>query len=346
MKRIQQMQNELTQQQETWLITGVAGFIGSNILEYLLKNNQRVVGLDNYSTGFQYNLEEVKKIVSSRQWDNFKFIEGDIRNISDCQKACKGVDYVLHNAALGSVPRSIADPITTNSVNNTGFLNMLIAARDASEPSKVKRFVYAASSSTYGNNQGMPKVEDRIGKPLSPYAVTKYVNELYAGVFSENFEQAPIGLRYFNVFGPRQHPTGEYAAVIPKWIYQMIKNEKIYINGDGTTSRDFCFINNVVHANILAAKKKSNEEITQVYNIAVGESTTLNKLYQILRMELSELGVNTKSTLAYREFRPGDMLNSMADISKAYKYLKYVPSHSLVEGIKNTLPWYLHKINK
>ncbi|MEO7233390.1 MAG: NAD-dependent epimerase/dehydratase family protein, partial [Polaromonas sp.] len=275
----EQVQASLAANSRTWLITGVAGFIGSNLLETLLKLGQRVVGLDNFATGHQRNLDEVQTLVSPAQWTRFSFIHGDIRTLEDCQRACEGVDYVLHQAALGSVPRSLADPITTNATNISGFLNMLVAARDA----KVKSFTHAASSSTYGDHPGLPKVEDAIGKPLSPYAVTKYVNELYADVFARCYGFNTIGLRYFNVFGPRQDPEGAYAAVIPKWIASLIKGEPVYINGDGETSRDFCFIANVVQANLLAATApviagsdpQSMSPVNQVYNIAVGDRTTL-----------------------------------------------------------------------
>ncbi|WP_348687514.1 SDR family oxidoreductase, partial [Rheinheimera aquimaris] len=256
-----------------WLITGCAGFIGSNLLETLLKANQQVVGLDNFATGYQRNLDEVQQLVSPQQWTNFTFIKGDIRSSADCQQACSGVDYVLHQAALGSVPRSIADPITSNDTNISGFLNMLVAARDAG----VKRFVYAASSSTYGDHPALPKVEDAIGKPLSPYAVTKYVNELYADVFSRSYGFHSIGLRYFNVFGPRQDPNGAYAAVIPKWTAAMIADQSVKINGDGETSRDFCFVDNAVQANIRAAL--SEIEHSEVFNVALGDRTTLNELF-------------------------------------------------------------------
>src|SRR5690554_6874389 len=270
----QQLLEQLPLQPKTWLITGVAGFIGSNLLETLLKLNQKVIGLDNFATGHQYNLDEVQTLVSAEQWANFSFMEGDIRNLDDCHKACAGVDYVLHQAALGSVPRSINDPITTNATNISGFLNMLVAARDA----EVKSFTYAASSSTYGDHPALPKVEENIGKPLSPYAVTKYVNELYADVFAKTYGFNTIGLRYFNVFGKRQDPNGAYAAVIPKWAASMIKGEEVVINGDGETSRDFCFIDNVVQINLLAACAVGDAR-NQVYNVAVGGRTNLNQLF-------------------------------------------------------------------
>jgi UDP-N-acetylglucosamine 4-epimerase len=352
-----QLQQNLSQQPYTWLVTGVAGFIGSNLLETLLKLNQRVFGLDNFATGHQRNLDEVQSLVTPEQWRNFQFIQGDIRNLEDCQRAMlflplplgegRGegspncsipVDYVLHQAALGSVPRSIQDPITTNSANITGFLNMLVAARDA----KVKRFVYAASSSTYGDHPGLPKVEDTIGKPLSPYAVTKYVNELYADVFGKTYGLQSIGLRYFNVFGPRQDPNGAYAAVIPKWIASMIKSDPIYINGDGETSRDFCFIANVVQANLLAATTQNPEAVNQVYNVAVGDRTTLNQLYEQLHLNLLPSYPHLRGVQpVYRDFRAGDVRHSLADISKAATLLGYQPTHRIGEGLKVAMEWYV-----
>ena len=331
---------ELQSKQNTWLITGVAGFIGSHLLEELLLLNQKVVGLDNFMTGHRSNLDAVRSLVTSSQWHNFSFIQGDICNLSDCQTACARVEYVLHQAALGSVPRSVADPITSNANNITGFLNMLLAARD----SKVKRFVYAASSSTYGDNPRLPKVEDQIGKPLSPYAVTKYVNELYADVFAKTYGMQCIGLRYFNVFGPRQDPEGAYAAVIPKWIYSMIMGEQIYINGDGNTSRDFCYIDNVVQANILAAIIQTEKALNEVYNIAVGERTTLTELHELIKKNLINLSPEiNKSQPVYREFRSGDVSHSLASIEKAIKMLSYEPTHTMPEGILKTIEWYLSK---
>jgi UDP-N-acetylglucosamine 4-epimerase len=332
-----QLQTRLQAEPYTWLITGVAGFIGSNLLETLLKLNQRVVGLDNFATGHQRNLDEVQNLVSPTQWANFRFISGDIRNLEDCQKAVTGVDYVLHQAALGSVPRSVADPITTNATNISGFLNMLVASRDA----KVKHFVYAASSSTYGDHPALPKVEDTIGKPLSPYAVTKYVNELYADVFGKTYGLQSIGLRYFNVFGPRQDPNGAYAAVIPKWISSMIQNEPIYINGDGETSRDFCFVNNAVQANLLAATTDNADAHNQVYNVAVGDRTTLNTLFALLRSNLSRYGVKADNQPVYCDFRSGDVRHSLADISKAQSLLGYSPTHRIQEGLALAMPWYV-----
>jgi UDP-N-acetylglucosamine 4-epimerase len=331
---------QLQSKQQTWLITGVAGFIGSNLLEALLQLNQKVVGLDNFSTGHQRNFDEVQSIVTPAQWQNFSFIQADICNLTDCQTACTGVDYVLHQAALGSVPRSVEDPITANASNITGFLNMLVAARDA----KVKRFVYAASSSTYGDHPGLPKVEDQIGKPLSPYAITKYVNELYADVFGKTYGLQSLGLRYFNVFGPRQDPEGAYAAVIPKWIDSLIKGEPVYINGDGETSRDFCYIANVVQANLLAASTPKTEAVNQIYNIAVGERTTLNELYAQLKQNLISSYPHLKDAQAvYREFRSGDVRHSLASIDKARVMLGYEPAQSMGQGVVLAMPWYTNR---
>ena len=329
----------LTASPRTWLVTGVAGFIGSNLLETLLRLGQRVVGLDNFATGHQRNLDEVKSLVTPQQWASFHFIEGDIRDLEDCQQACLGVDYILHQAALGSVPRSVADPITTNSANIDGFLNMLVAARDA----KVKRFVYAASSSTYGDHPGLPKVEETIGRPLSPYAVTKYVNELYADVFARTYGLQSIGLRYFNVFGPRQDPDGAYAAVIPKWTSSMLRNETIYINGDGETSRDFCFIANTVEANLLAAAIETPAAINQVYNVALGDRTTLNELFSSIRTALAQAGVVYSKEPTYRDFRAGDVRHSQADTTKARKLLGYVPLFRVQSGIAQAMPWYMNR---
>lgn len=336
-----QLKARLLAEQHTWLITGVAGFIGSNLLETLLKLNQRVLGLDNFATGHQRNLDEVRSLVTPEQWNNFKFTKGDIRNLQDCQQACQGVDYVLHQAALGSVPRSVEDPITTNSANITGYLNMLVAARDA----KVKRFVYAASSSTYGDHPDLPKVEHKIGKPLSPYAVTKYVNELYADVFARTYGFNTIGLRYFNVFGPRQDPNGAYAAVIPKWIASMIKGEPVYINGDGETSRDFCFIENVRQINLLAATTENDKAVNQVYNVAVGDRTSLNQLYELLQHNLLPNFPQLQDVKPiYRDFRGGDVRHSLADISKASNLLGYKPTHRIGEGLKVAMQWYVYNV--
>ncbi len=339
MTRYEQLLNDLPQSPGKWLITGVAGFIGSNLLETLLKLNQSVIGLDNFATGHQRNLDEVQGVVSAEQWAGFSFISGDIRNLEDCRRACAGVDYVLHQAALGSVPRSLNDPITTNQTNIDGFLNMLVAARDAG----VKSFTYAASSSTYGDHPGLPKVEDVIGKPLSPYAVTKYVNELYADVFARSYGFKAIGLRYFNVFGKRQDPNGAYAAVIPKWTAAMIKGEAILINGDGETSRDFCFIENVVQVNLLSAL--ADDAIrNQVYNVAVGDRTTLNDLFRLLRDNLQALDIVVNHPPHYRDFRAGDVRHSQADIEKARDLLGYEPAHTLASGLSMAMPWYVRHL--
>ena len=340
MSAYETLKTHLQSKQYTWLITGAAGFIGSNLLEELLQLNQKVVGLDNLSTGHQRNLDEVQSIVTPSQWQNFSFMQADICNLASCQTACTGIDYVLHQAALGSVPRSLEDPITANASNITGFLNMLVAARN----SKVKRFVYAASSSTYGDHPGLPKVEDNIGKPLSPYAVTKYVNELYADVFGKNYGMQSIGLRYFNVFGPRQDPESAYAAVIPKWIASMIKGEPVYINGDGETSRDFCYIANVVQANLLAACTLNTEIANQIYNIAVGGRTTLNELYAQLKQNLISSCPHLKEAkVVYREFRAGDVRHSIASIDKARERLGYMPMHSMGQGVVLAMAWYLNQ---
>lgn len=321
---------------KTWLITGVAGFIGSNLLEELLLLNQKVVGLDNFATGFQHNLDEVQGLVSAEQWQRFTFIKGDICNLEDCQAACIDVDYVLHQAALGSVPRSIADPINTNETNISGYLNMLVAAREA----QVASFTYAASSSTYGDHPALPKVEDAIGNPLSPYAVTKYVNELYADVFSRTYGFNTIGLRYFNIFGKRQTPDGAYAAVIPKWTAAMIAGDEVFINGDGDTSRDFNFIENAVQANILAATA-TDEAKNQVYNVAVGGRTTLNTLFTALQENLAVNGVDYTKQAVYRDFRAGDVRHSQADISKIQNALGYAPQFDIIQGIEKAMPWYV-----
>lgn len=329
-------QSALRAAPRTWLVTGCAGFIGSNLLETLLSLDQRVVGLDNFATGYQRNLDEVQTRVDPGQWARFHFIEGDIRDPAVCQEAMHGVDTVLHQAALGSVPRSIRDPVTTNAVNIDGFLNMLVAARDAG----VKSFVYAASSSTYGDHPGLPKVEDRIGKPLSPYAVTKYVNELYADVFARTYGFASIGLRYFNVFGQRQDPDGAYAAVIPKWIASMIRGDDVFINGDGETSRDFCFVDNAVQANILAALNVP-QGASEVFNVAVHARTTLNQLFEYLARGLAQQGVVYDRKPVYRDFRAGDVRHSQADISKAQRMLGYAPAYTVVQGLEVAMPWYL-----
>ena len=345
MSRYDEIKKQLQASPKTWLVTGVAGFIGSNLLETLLLLNQKIIGLDNFSTGHQYNLDEVQGLVSEEQWQNFSFVEGDIRDYSDCEKALsykeRKVDYVLHQAALGSVPRSIADPILTNSANITGFLNMLTAAKEA----KVSSFTYAASSSTYGDHPALPKIEDNIGNPLSPYAVTKYVNELYANVFARSYGFKAIGLRYFNVFGKRQDPNGAYAAVIPKWTATMISNEELFINGDGETSRDFCFIENTVQMNILAATA-SDDAKDEVYNVAVGDRTTLNDLFGAIKTALIKNNINVSMEPTYRDFRAGDVRHSQADISKAKISLGYEPKFKITQGINKAMPWYVNFLEK
>lgn len=330
----------LMQQPARWLVTGCAGFIGSHLIETLLKLNQTVVGLDNFATGHRHNLDEVKTQVSSVQWERFQFMEADIREPEACREACRNVDYVLHQAALGSVPRSLADPLSTNAANIDGFLNMLVAARDA----KVRRFVYAASSSTYGDHPDLPKVEDTIGRPLSPYAVTKLVNELYAEVFARSYGFSSIGLRYFNVFGARQDPEGAYAAVIPCWARAMILGEAVRINGDGETSRDFCYVANAVQANLLAATTENPEAINQVYNVALNDRTSLNRLFELLRDALAEIKPELGCLKPeYGAFRPGDVLHSQADISKARRLIDYSPTHKIGEGIRAAMPWYISR---
>lgn len=327
----------LKETSRTWLVTGVAGFIGSNLLEALLKHGQRVVGLDNFSTGHRTNLDAVKAVVGENQWRNFTMIEGDITNLDDCTRAMRGVEVVLHQAALGSVPRSIVEPLLSHQSNVNGFLNMLLAARDAG----VKRVVYAASSATYGDHAALPKVEDVIGKPLSPYAVTKHVNELYAYTFAMHYGLEPVGLRYFNVFGPRQDPEGAYAAVIPTWFKSLVLGQDVFINGDGETSRDFCYIDNVVQANIRAGLTTNAEALNEVYNIAVGESNTLNALFNAIRAEVAKRNPNrSKATPIYREFRAGDVRHSLADISKAQRLLGYDPTERLADGLAIAADYY------
>ena len=343
MTQIKETIEQLKSNRQRWLVTGAAGFIGSNLVEALLRLNQSVVGLDNFSTGHQRNLDQVQALVGSAAWTNFHFIRGDICDLNTCREACKDVDFVLHHAALGSVPRSIEDPILSNHSNVTGFVNMLVAARDAN----TQRFVYAASSSTYGDHPALPKVEDQIGKPLSPYAVTKYVNELYADVFARCYDMQTIGLRYFNIFGPRQDPDGAYAAVIPKWIASMIKNETLLINGDGETSRDFCYVENVVQANILSATTTNPDAINQVYNVAVNERTTLNQLFDMQRNLLVKRFAHLENFRpTYQDFRAGDVRHSLADISKAQKLLGYVPSHRIGEGLSAAMDWYVKDLTR
>jgi len=329
----------LNNNSEKWLITGVAGFIGSNLLEFLLKNNQTVIGIDNFSTGNKRNLLQVKDAVSRNEWKNFKFHDGNICDYDLCLQITKKVDYVLHQAALGSVPRSIKDPIATNKSNITGFLNMIMASKE----NKVKRFIYAASSSTYGDHPDLPKVENKIGNPLSPYAITKYVNELYSSIFSSTYGFHSIGLRYFNVFGKRQDPDGAYAAVIPKWINAMIKGEEINIYGDGFTSRDFCYIDNVIQANILAATSDISQ--SEVFNVAYGGNTNLNDLYEKIKDHLNINQINYELKPVYEDFRDGDVRHSQADISKARNILGYSPKYDIDKGLKEAMEWYINSLD-
>ncbi|MBN8760756.1 MAG: LPS biosynthesis protein WbpP [Thiobacillus sp. 65-69] len=332
------LKQRLATEPNTWLVTGAAGFIGCNLVEALLQLDQKVVGLDNFATGHEKNLAQVQASVGPERWARFQFKRGDIRDLITCHQVCADVDYVLHQAALGSVPRSLEDPLSTHAANNTGFLNMLVAARDA----RVKRFVYAASSSTYGDHPGLPKVEDTIGKPLSPYAVTKLVNELYADVFGRCYGMESIGLRYFNIFGRRQDPNGAYAAVVPKWVSSMIRNEPVYINGDGETSRDFCYIDNVIQANLLAATAAHPEAANQVYNVAVGDRTTLNQLYEAIRASLAPRFPHLAGAgPVYRDFRAGDVRHSLADVSRAKTRLGYEPTHRIGEGLAEAMDWYV-----
>jgi UDP-N-acetylglucosamine 4-epimerase len=340
--KFEEIQKYLKNNQKTWLITGVAGFIGSNLLEKLLILNQKIIGLDNFDTGHNFNLDEAIRDANNFTGEdlsgNFSFINGDIREINDCKRACKGVDYVLHQAALGSVPRSIEDPINTNKANIDGFLNMLVASKEAD----IKRFVYAASSSTYGDHPDLPKQEDKIGNPLSPYAVTKLVNELYAKVFSETYGIETIGLRYFNIFGKRQDPKGAYAAVIPKWISAILNQDDVFINGDGETSRDFCFVENAIQINILAAITENHKAVNQVYNVALNDRTSLNQLYEMIEKGiLKRVKKLERKDPIYRDFRPGDVRHSQANIEKAEILLGYFPKHTISVGLEETIDWYL-----
>jgi UDP-N-acetylglucosamine 4-epimerase len=332
------LSDQLAAQPRTWLVTGSAGFIGSHLLETLLRAGQKVVSLDNFATGHRHNLDQVREAVGAVAWANHRFIEGDIADLATCAQACSGVDIVLHEAALGSVPRSIADPLNTHRANATGFLNMLQAAREAG----VKRFVYAASSSTYGDSPALPKVEDVIGNPLSPYAVTKYLNELYAQVFQRCYGFETVGLRYFNVFGPRQDPNGAYAAVIPRWVAAMLRGEVCQINGDGETSRDFCYIGNVVQANLRAGLAALNEGVSQVYNVAVGDRTTLRELHKLIAgMLVAEGAVPQVAEPHFAPFRAGDVRHSLADVSKAREQFGYSPTHDVRAGMAEAVRWYI-----
>lgn len=331
----------LRQRRRHWLITGVAGFIGSNLLEMLLRCGQQVTGLDNFMTGHRSNLDQVRAAVPAEAWQRFRLIEGDIRCLATCREACAGVELVLHQAALGSVGRSIEDPILTSDVNLIGFLNVLVAARDAG----VERLVYAASSATYGDDKQLPKVEDKIGRPLSPYALTKHVNEVYADMFARCYGTESIGLRYFNVFGPRQDPDGPYAAVIPQWFSAMINQGCPHIHGDGDSSRDFCFVDNAVQANLLAALSTNPHAVNQIYNVAVNARTSLNALFSLMRSLLLERVPELPDCRPeYGDFRPGDVRHSQADISKAARLLGYCPSHRLEDGLRDSLDWYLAQL--
>jgi UDP-N-acetylglucosamine 4-epimerase len=335
------LKTTLAAKPKTWLVTGVAGFIGSHLLETLLRLDQRIIGLDNFSTGYQKNLAEVRALVGEQRWAQFQMFEADICDAAACRRACNGVDFVLHQAALGSVPRSITDPIATHENNVTGFVNMAIAARDAA----VKRFVFASSSAVYGDDPGSPKIEDKIGSPLSPYAASKIMNETYARVFARSYDFSFVALRYFNVFGPRQDPEGAYAAVIPKWIAALLTREPIFINGDGETSRDFCYIENVVQANLLGATSDRPGAINQTYNIAVGQRTTLNELLELLKgaLQAHDPAVLNQKAI-YRDFRPGDVRHSLADINKARRLLGYEPEYSIERGLELAMDWYRSQI--
>jgi UDP-N-acetylglucosamine/UDP-N-acetylgalactosamine 4-epimerase len=338
MKTYQEVQDELRSRPRTWLVTGTAGFIGSNLLEALLKLDQKVIGLDNFSTGHRGNLTQVKDRVTERQWSAFRFIEGDIRSLDTCRRACRSAQLVLHQAALGSVPRSIENPIGTHDSNVTGFLNVLMAAHGAG----ARRVVYASSSATYGDHPALPKVESQIGRPLSPYAATKYMNELYADVFARCYGLGTVGLRYFNVFGPRQDPNGAYAAVIPKWIASMMRHEPVFINGDGETARDFCYIDNVVQANLLAAVADDPRAVDQVYNVALNDKMTLNELFEAVRALLEPRYPQLRGFRpVYREFRPGDVRYSQADIGKAVELLGYRPLCDVRQGLEAAIGWYV-----
>ena len=340
MSRIEEVRAQLAAKPAVWLVSGVAGFIGSNLLESLLALGQTVTGLDNFFSGHRANLDEVRARVTPQQWARFRFVEGDIRSLDACRTACAGADIVLHHAALGSVPRSLQDPVLTNECNVTGFLNMLVAARDAG----ARRFLYAASSSTYGDHPDLPKVEEKIGKPLSPYAVTKYVNELYADTFSRCYGMQTLGLRYFNVFGPRQDPNGAYAAVIPRWIAGMIANQAVDIYGDGETFRDFCYVENVVQANLLAATTEDPAAVNRVYTVALGDRTTLNELFEMIRVLLAERFEHLQSFQPqYRDFRTGDVRYSQADIGKAKTLLGYAPTHRVADGMRAAIDWYVRR---
>ncbi len=348
MNKLEELKKELKKEQKTWLVTGNAGFIGSNLTEFLLNHNQKVVGLDNFSTGYQHNIDDVLSHVGEENAKHFTFIEGDIADMETCQKACAGVDIVLHQAALGSVPRSIDDPVTSNRSNVTGFLNMITAAKDAG----IKRFVYASSSSVYGDSEELPKVEERTGNVLSPYAAMKVANELYGSVFHKVYGMETLGLRYFNVFGRRQDPNGAYAAVIPKWVASMLQGEPVYINGDGETSRDFTYIDNVIQMNILAGITDNPNAFGEAFNVAVGGRNTLNELYKLISDSLAEQFKIHHSSFkipegpVYRDFRPGDIRHSNADITKAKTMVGYQPTHDIYQGMEEVIGWYIDNIRE
>jgi UDP-N-acetylglucosamine 4-epimerase len=337
-----QLASTLTREPRTWLVTGVAGFIGSHLLEALLRLGQRVRGLDNFSTGQPQNLVEVRKALAPGQWRKFKLIRASVSDLAACEQACAGVDFILHQAALGSVPRSIEEPLQSHESNVTGFVTLLVAAGRH----RVKRVVYASSSSVYGDEPRLPKVEARVGRPLSPYAATKRIDEIYADAFASAYGLETIGLRYFNVFGPRQDPAGPYAAVIPKWIEAMIRGEPACINGDGATSRDFCYVANVVQANLLAATTRNQAALGQVFNVAIGGRTTLNELFDLIRHRLARRYPRLKSARpVYRDFRPGDVRHSHADIRKARQLLGYRPTHTVAQGLDAALDWYVRNLS-
>ncbi len=330
-------QEHLNRNAQTWLVTGAAGFIGSNIVEHLLRLNQHVIGFDNFATGHQRNLDEVHGLVSPEQWTRFTMVRADIRNLEECRRACRDVQFVLHHAAVGSVPHSIEDPLYAHAVNVTGTLNLLVAAREA----KVRRFVYASSSAVYGDDATLPKIESTLGNCLSPYAVSKLADELYAQVFGRCYGLETVGLRYFNIFGPRQDPNGAYAAVIPKWISAMIHGEEVVINGDGETTRDFCYVADVVQANILAATSDSPDAIGGTFNVARHSKTTLNELFEILRGRLARFYPHLeKLRPTYRDFRLGDVRHSDASIDAAQRILGYTSQYTVVQGLDTALDWY------
>lgn len=338
MTEIEQLKKRLAASPKVWALTGVAGFIGSNLLEALLRLGQKVIGLDNFSTGHAGNLKQIQASLGAERWANFTFVEGDVQDPKVCRTAVEGSDIVLHQAAIGSVPRSIANPAETNASNVTGFVNMISAARERG----VKRFVYASSSAVYGDVQALPQLEQNIGNCLSPYAVSKRVNELYADVFARCYGMETVGLRYFNVFGPRQDPNGPYAAVIPRWIDAMIKNEPVFINGDGSTSRDFCYVANVVQANLLAANTGDAKAVNKTYNIAVGSETSLSNLFELLRERLGQRFPHVNQLRPqHRPFQAGDVRHSRADITKARLLLGYAPSHKVEQGLNEALDWYI-----